>query len=182
MTEETKEFIKAWNLRIDCITNDGLEGIFEMFSSLYILYNRLYNESFQILQDEDKLVKSRYSDHEKASILVIEYLTAESIVNYLSRSDNLADIEIISDLIEKNDFNINLENGRANPKLDLQLMKNLRSENDIILSKAILMTIYNVRSNMVHGEKHFKEHQRILLEPLIRILRTIIQLQIVSMK
>lgn len=44
----------------------------------------------------------------------------------------------------------------------------------------MLMTIYNVRSNTVHGEKHFDEHQRLLLEPLNRILSTVIKLQLES--
>ncbi|KUJ62039.1 hypothetical protein AR687_10835 [Flavobacteriaceae bacterium CRH] len=66
--------------------------------------------------------------------------------------------------------------------MDIELMNNLRSDLAEIKVKAILSAIYNIRANMLHGEKHFEEHQRILLEPLIRILQTIVNLEIENLE
>lgn len=182
MTPETKEYIETWTERINCIQGDNLETVFERFSALYTLHNRLYNESYRILKQYGRLTKPRYGDHEKASIAIIEYLSAEIIADGLQKSGNITDLETIAKLIQDNIFHINLADGEANLDLDNHLMNNLRSQDPKIYSKAALMTIYNVRSNTLHGEKHFKEHQRILIEPLTKILQTLINLQIESYK
>ena len=182
MTPETKEYIETWTERIKGIEGDSLKAVFERFSALYTLHNRLYNESYRILDQSGRLTKPRYGDHEKASTAIIEYLSAEIIANGLKKSGNMPDLESIATLIQNNIFHINLADGVAKPDFDNHLMNNLRSNDSEILSKAALMSIYNVRSNMLHGEKHFEEYQRLLLEPLIRILQTLIDLQIESYK
>lgn len=96
----------------------------------------------------------------------------------LSNSNNLGDIETIASLIRNNIFHINIADGIPQKNTDIQLLENLTSTDVDIKVRAIVSTIYNVRNNMQHGEKHFEEHQRLLLEPLIRILRTITELQI----
>ncbi len=182
MRIETKEYIETWTKRIESIKGDSLEAIFERFSTLYTLHNRLYNESYQILKISNRLTKPRYGDNEKASIAIIEYLSADLIVESLKKNDNISDLKSIAKLIQNNVFHINLADGIPKPDFDYQLMNNLCSDDSEILSKATLMLIYNVRSNMLHGEKHFEEYQRMLLEPLIRILKTIINLQLDSHK
>lgn len=180
MTEETKEYIETWKIRINSIEGDKLGALFERFSALYTLHNRLYNESFRILEGLGCLKKARYADHEKASDGIIEYLSADLIIESFNKNKNIEDIEAIALLIENKIFNINLADGVPKEDFDNQLIINLRSTDPTIQSKAALMAIYNVRSNMLHGEKHFEEHQRMLLEPLIRIIQTIIDLQIES--
>ena len=61
-------------------------------------------------------------------------------------------------------------------------MNNLESDDHDVKARAVLSSIYNVRCNMQHGEKHFEQHQRLLLEPLIRILESIVELQIEKLK
>jgi hypothetical protein len=182
MTLETKDYIETWTKKIKHIEGDSLGAVFEKFSTLYTLHNRLYNDSYRILEQSGKLAKRKYRDHEKASIAIIEYLSADLIINSFNRNGNLIDLASIAELIHNNVFYINLADGKANPEVDNQLMNNLRSADSEILSKAALMVIYNLRNNVVHGEKHFEEYQRMLLEPLIRILQTIIDLQIESYK
>lgn len=180
MTKDTKEYIESWKRRMSQIAGNNLNAIFERFHTLYILHNRLYNDSFRVLSQSGKLDKSKYGDHEKASILVVKYLNEDVIFERFKKNDNIADLEAIALLIENKIFNINLADGIANPDVDKQLMDNLRSADSFVASKAALMAIYNVRANVVHGEKHFEEHQRMLLEPLIRLTQTIIDLQIES--
>jgi hypothetical protein len=180
MEKETKEFIETWNARLERIKGDNLEDIFQRFEALYVLHNRLYNESFKILNDSGKLTKARYADYEMASIVVIEYLSADVLFNGLKENNNLEDIESVAKLIENKVFHINIANGVPQQEFDDLLLENLRSTDRNIFCKAVLMTIYNVRSNTVHGQKHFQEYQRLLLEPLTRILSTVTKLQIES--
>ena len=180
MTKDTEDYIESWERKMSQITGNNLNAIFERFQTLYVLHNRLYNDSFRILSQSGQLEKSKYGDHEKASTLVIKYISEDVIFERFKKNDNLTDLESIALLIENKIFNINLADGVANPDVDKKLMDNLRSTDPYVASKAALMAIYNVRANVVHGEKHFEEHQRILLEPLMRLTKTIIDLQIES--
>lgn len=130
------------------------------------------------MKANNQLVKQRYSDFEKATKLVIEFNTAEEIIDRLKVKNNFGDIETIADLIRKDIFHINLAAGVSQKDIDLELMKNLENNQPTIKAQATVSMIYNVRCNMQHGEKHFEEYQRMLLEPLIRILDTIVELQI----
>lgn len=178
MTQETTDFIETWTNKISSYTGDDLGTLFDKYTALYILYNRLYNESFKQMKANNRLTKSRYSDFEKATKLVVEFNSAIDIINRLEELNNFHDIEIIADLIRNDIFHINLTDGVSKKDIDVQLMNNLESGNPTLIAQAAVSTIYNVRSNMQHGEKHYEEHQRMLLEPLIRILDTIVELQI----
>lgn len=180
MIKETREFIDGWNTRLAKIKGDSLIDIFQRFEALYVLHNRLYNESFRVLNDSNSLLKTRYADYEKASTVIIEYLSADTIFEGLKEENNLEDLEVIVGLIENGHFHINIAGGIPKQEFDDILLENLKSTDRNVFCKAMLMTIYNVRSNTVHGEKHFDEYQRLLLEPLNRILSTVIKLQLES--
>lgn len=182
MTEETKEYIETWTKKISNYEGDELGILFDKFTALFTLYNRLYNDSFIKMKVENLLKKSRYSDFEKATILVVEFNSAKDIIDQLIKSKNLDDINVIIDLIKNDIFHINLANGISQKEDDLILMNNLESENIEIKAQAVLSTIYNVRCNIQHGEKHFQEHQRMLLEPIIKILDSVVNLQIEKLK
>lgn len=182
MTAETKEYIDSWKEKISRIKDDDLGNLFERYSTFYTLHNRLYNDSFRVLRDNAKLLKPRYSDFEKATVCIIEFNSAKNIIKALNNNGNFSDIEAIAELIERDVFHINLADGVAQKNVDIELMNNLRSSISEVKAKAVLSAIYNIRANMLHGEKHFKEHQRMLLEPLIRIIQTIVNLEIENLK
>ncbi|MCT4698236.1 hypothetical protein [Tenacibaculum haliotis] len=177
MTEETKKYIETWTTKISSYKNDDLGTLFDKYTALYTLYNRLYNESIKQMKASNNLTKSRYSDFEKATKLVVDFNSATDIVSKLKENNNFEDINIIADLIRNDIFHINLADGVSKKDIDIELMNNLENENPTIKAQASVSTIYNVRCNMQHGEKHFEESQRMLLEPLIRILETIVELQ-----
>lgn len=177
MNEDTKEYLDSWRLRMAGIQGTDLRALFDKFSTLYTLYNRFYNDSFRVLQSQDQLAKPRYSDFEKATSLVVLFNSAEDVIGRLEANSNISDVDCIANLIENDIFHINLADGVSQKTLDIQLMENLRSENNAVRVQAILSAIYNVRNNIQHAEKHFEEPQRLLLEPLIRILQTIVILQ-----
>lgn len=182
MTEETRNYIATWTMKISSYTGNDLKVLFDKFAALFTLYNRLYNESFRQMKDENKLSKTRYSDYEKATTLVVEFNSADSIIDRLKEKENFKDIAMIADLIKRDVFHINLDSGVPKKDIDIELMKNLESDMPTKKAQAVVSTIYNVRCNMQHGEKHFEEHQGVLLEPLIRILETVVELQIEVLK
>lgn len=182
MTSETKEYIESWKEKISGIKGNNLGNLFEKFSTYYTLHNRLYNDSFRVLREDEKLLKPRYSDFEKATSCIVQFNSAENIIKTLTENDNLPDIDAITYLIENDIFHINLADGVAQKNVDIELMSNLRSDVTEVKARAILSVIYNVRANMLHGEKHFEEYQRMLLEPLIRITQTIVNLEIENLK
>ena len=182
MTEETKDFIETWINKIATYTGDDLGTLFDKYTALYTLYNRLYNESYRQMKANSQLSKSRHSDFEKATTLVVEFNSATEIIDRLRAKDNFTDITTIADLIRKDVFHINLADGVSQKKIDIELMGNLENDNPAIKAQAALSTIYNIRCNIQHGEKHFKQHQKILLEPLINVLETVVQLQIEKAK
>lgn len=178
MNQDTSDFIQTWNTKISAIDGDELGALFDRYTSLYTLYNRLYNESFKQLKNSNSLAKPRYSDFEKATSLVVQFNSADEIITKFSDNNNLADIDAIADLIKNDIFHINLAEGVSQKDNDLQLLSNMTNADNNIKAQAVLSTIYNVRNNMQHGEKHFIEHQRLVLEPLISLLQTVINLQI----
>jgi len=178
MTQETKDFIETWTNKIAIYTGDDLETLFDKYTALYTLYNRLYNESYRQMKAESQLSKPRHSDFEKATTLVVEFNSATEIIDRLKAKDNFTDITTIANLIRKDVFHINLADGVSQKEIDTELMGNLENDDPAIKAQAALSAIYNVRCNMQHGEKHFEQHQRMLLQPLINILETVVELQI----
>lgn len=178
MRLETKEFIQNWEKKLSQIKNDDnqLKELYDKFTTLFTIFNRYYNEAFYQLIQEKKLQKSRYSDYVKATSIVIEFLDSQSIIDIVVKNENQKDIDSVCLLIENEAFHINLADGEPVQQNDRQLLENLRNESSAIKAKAILSTIYNVRCNIVHGYKDFQEYQRLLVEPLIKLLESVIEL------
>lgn len=176
MRPETKEFIDNWDLKLSQIKNenDQLKELYDKFTTLFTIYNRYYNEAFYQFQMDKKLTKSRYSDFEKATTIVLEFLSADSLIN--SFNENQKEIDDLCMLIENQIFHINLVDGEPSEETDKQLLENLKSVSPVVKGKAVLSAIYNVRCNIVHGYKDFQEYQRLIVEPLIKLLETVIEL------
>lgn len=175
MHPDTKELIDNWEVKSAQIDTETLDGLYNKFTTLFTIYNRLYNESFTILKTENRLHKNRYSDFEKATILVVEFLTDKSIANKFIEN-NKADLDGVNNLLANKVFNINLEDGNPRPDMDNQLMINLKSDDISVKSQAALSLVYNVRNNLIHGYKDFQEYQRLIVEPTINLLESMIQL------
>lgn len=177
MRLETKDFIENWNVKLSEIKNeeDSLKELYDKFVTMFTIYNRYYNEAYYILETNNQLQKPRYSDYEKATTIVMTFLGSQTILDTLLKNGNQNDIDACLDLIGKV-FNINLANGDPQEETDKQLIINLKSADTEIKTKAVLSLIYNVRCNIIHGYKDFQEHQRLLVEPLINILTSIIGL------
>lgn len=176
MTEETKEFIENWEQKILNHEVEKLSGLFDKFTDLFTIYNRLYNESFEILKQNNAIHNPRNSDSQKATIFAIQFLTAKSIIDKLIENGNLKDIDDVCTLISNNVFNINLEDGKPRKDFDIQLLANLKSNSIDTKALAVLRFICNIRNNKIHGHKDYVEYQRLIVEPAINLLESIIEL------
>jgi len=176
MRPETKEFIDNWELKLSQIKNDNdqLKELYDKFTTLFTIYNRYYNEAFYQFKEDEKLSKSRYSDFEKATTIILEFSGADSLIKSFDK--NQKEIDDLWMLIESKIFHINLIDGEPCEKIDKQLLENLKSISPEVKGKAVLSVIYNVRCNIVHGYKDFEEYQRLILEPLIKLLESVIEL------
>lgn len=175
MHPDTKELIDNWEIKLAQINAETLDGLYNKFTTVFTIYNRLYNETYSILKNQNKLSKKNYQDYEKATVLVIDFLGAQSIMDEFNQH-NQEDLAGINNLLANEVFNINLDYGQPRPDLDNQLKLNLQSADVEIKSKAILSLIYNVRNNLIHGYKDFQEYQRLIVEPIIDLLTSLIQL------
>lgn len=176
MRPETKEFIDNWELKLSQIKNDNdeLKELYDKFTTLLTIYNRYYNEAFHQFKEDKKLTKSRYSDFEKATTVVLEFLGADSLTSRFN--ENQKEIDDLCMLIENQIFHINLVDGEPSEETDRQLLENLKSNSPEVKCKAVLSAIYNVRCNIVHGYKDFQEYQRLIVEPLVKLLESVIEL------
>ena len=175
MHPDTKELIKNWEVKSAQINIENLDGLYNKFTTLFTIYNRLYNESFSILKRENKLNKSRYSDFERATVLIVDFFGAKNIIDMFAEK-NQKDLDEVNNLLENKVFNINLEEGNPKVDMDNQLIINLKSADVNIKSQAILSLIYNVRNNLIHGYKDYQEYQRLIVEPMINLLESLIQI------
>jgi|TARA_B110000114_G_scaffold143361_1_gene151852 hypothetical protein len=176
MTEETIKFIENWESKLAESKDDNLGADFDIFNTLYTINNRLQREVFEELKSKGSLPKQRYSDYEKATSILIEYLTTKIIIDKLVAEDRIEQASQISTLIKNKVFHINLADGIPQIDADEQLADNLISTDVDIKAKAILSVIYNVRCNMVHGHKDFENYQSLLVKPLSSILSIINEL------
>ena len=176
MTDETREFIENFEGKIRRHNVDTLGGLFDKFTDLFTIYNRLYNESFAVLKNNNQLPNPKYSDFQRATSLPLHYLTSKAIIEKFTANGNQKDIDEACRLISNDVFNINLEEGLPRKDFDNQLLQNLQSASDDVKSQAVLSLIYNIRNNRIHGYKDFVEYQRLIMEPIINLLESIIEL------
>jgi hypothetical protein len=176
MNNPTLEYITKWEKELEKINGDALIDYFHRFQTLYPIYNRLYTDANRI-ENLNSKNQNRVSDYTMATIFVRDYLGSDTIIKALEEQDQIKDVIAISKLIQNKVFHINLKDGNGQEKFDMELVQKLLNEKDFsIRSRAVLSVIYNVRCNLVHGQKRLEEHQRLLLEPVQNLLRTIVSL------
>lgn len=59
MTQETRDYIETWTKKVSSYKDDDLATLFDKYTALYTLYNRLYNESYKQMKIINQLTKNR---------------------------------------------------------------------------------------------------------------------------
>lgn len=105
--------------------------------------------------------------------MVVQFIGANLFLDELVANNLGADVDYIINLIEQETFHIKINHGQYDRNEDLKILSKLRSTNEQKKAIAILKVVYYVRCNIFHGNKDFQEYQRLIVEPLTRILLTI---------
>ena len=174
ITPQFIEHYKNWNEKVNAITDNHLNSIYDRYITLYVIYNNLYNQVPAALIQNGIPISDSIHDNKKATDLVVKYLGATEILQNLHAKGNEDNIQAIINLINNEVFYIKLHYGQRQRNEDLKILKNLRSTNEFQKANAILQVCYHVRCNIFHGSKDFQEYQRLLIEPLTNIMRTVI--------
>jgi hypothetical protein len=181
---QLEQFCIRWQTKVDTYGDSNLEDIFDKFTSLYIVFNKLYRTLETLLLEKNELAsiqglkfrsrkKNELSDNNAATVFVANYLkdNAENIISELTN-----EIKIYIDIIENNRFHfdikseLTIENKNKN---DIMVLNDLRQNNPIIKFTGLLTILYRIRCNLFHGTKGFFNEQQKVLNPAINSLTII---------
>ncbi len=166
-------FYNNWSEKLEANQGQNLGSLFDRYITLFIMYNGLYMLIPQTLIQRGIHVKPNMNDSDLAVRSVIKILGAPRMIQELFQRGQEQEILSLIDLIDREQFYINLYYGARQRNEDLLILNKLRSTNPAQKAVGILEVIYNVRCNLMHGHKDFVEPQRELLEPLINILTSL---------
>jgi hypothetical protein len=173
MSPYFSDFYHNWNNKLTSIVGDDLASVYDRYITSFVIYNSLYNQVPEALIGNGIPVASRIFDNKLATDIVVQFLGATNLLNLLYDNDCANDIKGIINLIDQETFYIKIRYGQRQRNEDLKLLSDLNSINHNKKAIAILQVLYHVRCNIFHGNKDFQEYQRILVEPLFKILQII---------
>jgi hypothetical protein len=172
------KFNHQWYDKISKYKTDNLADIFDKFTTLFEIYNKIYNTVRVVLKETEELgnvVNLRYrnkklqtiEDKSAATDCISHYLKLNGAqINELIKSE----IDTFKTIIQDKRFYINTKNGEGQPEKDQELLDGLNSEDEQTQLLSILMILYFLRCNLVHGEKDYIQSQKEILLPAINCL------------
>jgi hypothetical protein len=169
---EFGRFTEAWLERADGY-NDDLNGCYDKFFTLFVVFNRLYSEATFELDKRGiiTLPKNRpLPDKKGATEYTLELIGLEKFEEIYA--EKLAPhVETVARLIDEEVFYIRFSSpeGERQPERDRELLGELRSSGRT-RALAVLELVYRVRCNLFHGHKAFNSVQLELLRPVNVIL------------
>lgn len=179
LSPEFSEFCNSWLDKADEYATDTLQGCFDKFFTLFVVYNRLYGETTFLLHRRQAINISRrksFPDSDAAKNYVLQYIGSNNFITALEDDHDTANaIKDLRQILTNGHFFIKLHmvtGGRQRNK-DLELLDQLNSNSQNTKAKAILDILYSVRCNMFHGHKGFDGFQTFLLSPCITILEKV---------
>ncbi len=173
MNQDFTDFYTNWTEKANGIVGDDLSNVYDKYVTLFVIYNNLYNQIPDKLISEGIVVPNKIYDNKAATEMVVQYLGANALLTELASNNLVVDIVAIINLIDQEDFHIKINHGQYDRNEDLKILSDLKSVNEQKKAIAVLKVVYHVRCNIFHGSKDFREHQRLIVEPLTRILSII---------
>lgn len=186
--DKLDRFCDRWLQKASSYDKNTLDGIFDSFFSLFVVYNYMYLIAADRLPRTSAQKRNQPNERDAATKLVVEYVGAEKLANRLCTEENLENLRKISDLI-RTTFWAHWNRNRREPdrKLDEDCVCNIicvidnNTGSDVCqedkkkFCEAILSLIYATRCNMFHGGKEFEHDQMDILPPMVFILLAIIE-------
>lgn len=173
MNQYFTDFYTNWTGKANGIVADDLSNVYDKYMTLFVIYNNLYSQIPDKLVSNGLVVPNKIYDNKAATEMVVQFLGANALLTELASNNLDVDIDAIINLIDQEVFHIKINHGQYNRNEDLKILTDLRSANEQKKSIGVLKVIYHVRCNIFHGNKDFQEYQRLIIEPLTRILSII---------
>lgn len=170
MNQWFTDFYNNWTAKVQAIVGQDLSHVYDKYMTSFVIYNNLYNQIPDRLVANGVAVPNRILDNKAATDFVIQFIGADNILTEIANNNLNNDVNAIIDLIENEVFYIKINRDGRQRNEDLKILADLKSDNPNRKAKGILQVIYYVRCNIFHGHKDFQEYQRILVEPLTKIL------------
>ncbi|MGE4529907.1 MAG: hypothetical protein AB7C98_01115 [Acidithiobacillus sp.] len=179
------KFCTAWLQKAERVDMDSLEGVFDRFFTLWVVFNRLYEEAGRSLVHSGHPLYANFSANRGSRIFIPppdKVSATRGIIAFVGKdrlgekifSNNEATqgLNYIYDSILNRIFYIheNYETGDPDTEKDLALAT--KAINGSV--ESILILLYQTRCNLFHGQKSFTESQRDLLNGMSAILVQII--------
>lgn len=188
-----KFFCSAWLIKADRVNTNSLEGVFDRFFTLWVVFNRLYEEAGRTLVHRShpiyrsfiakrgKRVFAPPPDKISATKGIVVFSGQNRLKNRILRDhDAIEGLRYIHDSIHSGMFYLheNYETGEPDTAKDIALVQQAIDG----CVESTLTLIYQARCNLFHGQKAFTESQRILLNGMSSILIQVISCTLQTME
>lgn len=178
LSPEIERFCTAWLAKAALYNDDNVEGCYDKFFTLFVVFNRLYAETTFELARQGRITISRnrsLPDRKGATEYTFDFIGQTSFdhlfVEWLAEP-----VDTLARLIEQESFYIKLASPNGDPQRekDLLLLSELRSSGKT-RALAVLDLVYSIRCNLFHGHKAFQPIQVRLLKPTMTVLYQVIR-------
>lgn len=169
------------------VDDDGLSRCFDRFTSLFVVFNRLYTEAGKLLIRRGVVrphPRKRYAplpDRESATSHVVTFYGEGELRDEISADRRCRKaVDALVRLIRDRRFYLHEDYTTGLP--DTQRDLRLADEAATYDPKAVLSLIYQARCNLFHGEKGLEERQRVLLNNMSVALEFIVARVLVKLR
>ncbi|ENO1827527.1 hypothetical protein BBM40_23880 [Vibrio parahaemolyticus] len=183
--EHLDSFCDAWLRNADNIDIEPLDGVFDRFFTLWVVYNRLYEEAARFMLRDEHPIYTRFisrrgsrifapaPDRLSATKCVTLFCGHASLRHLIYENEAVFEgLQNVVNSIQWGEFYLheNYETGEPHIAKD-RLVTDKAIRGDV---ESVLALIYQARCNLFHGQKSFTEPQRALINSLITILIEVI--------
>lgn len=181
-----ESFCAAWLRKAERADTDRLEGVFDRFFTLWVVFNRLYEEAGRTLAHQGHPIYRSFinrrgprhfappPDKISATKGIAVFVGKDLLRAHIQEdAEAMRGLDYIHDAIRYGMFYLheNHETGEPDTEKDLALVeKAIRG-----CVESTLTLIYQARCNLFHGQKAFTEAQRELLTGMSSILIKVIE-------
>lgn len=165
---------------VDCVEGtDTLSRCFDRFTSLFVVFNRIYTEAGKLLIRRGVISQPpqrRFAplpDRKSATEHIVTFYGEDRLRDEISSDNNCRKaVDKLVQLIRGEHFYLHEDYATGFP--DTGRDKQLAEEASAYSPQAVLTLIYQARCNLFHGEKDFDERQRVLLDNMSVALEFIV--------
>lgn len=183
--EALNQFCTAWLRKSERIDLEPLEGVFDRFFTLWVVYNRLYEEAGRYLvhrrhpfyrhfiSKRGRRIHMPPPDKVSATKGIVAFVGLGHLRQKIYANERAVDgLEYVNYAIQSGMFYLheNYETGEPDTERDIKLINRAREG----CIESVLILIYQARCNLFHGQKSFTESQRALLNGMSEVLTQII--------